>query len=130
MKSLVFKRAWELKRTTEKSFSECLKKAWDEVKKQAKIDKLINAGCKRWTKGNMDRLYINAGVIGYRWETYKTGNVKEAFNPDGYSISNCEMGRVLSAKAYIDINKDFRVVVDYRKGGYEDYVEEFVKSVC
>ena len=67
-----------------------------------KIEKLEKLGAKRWTKGNYDRLYISAKVLGLDCDYYKTGNVKDAaFRGD--SISNCEARRLMYAKTYIDI---------------------------
>lgn len=69
---------------------------------EEKIARLEEKGFKRWTKGNMDRLYINAAMLGLNCEYYNTGNVRSAwFN--GASISNCEARRMKAAKTYIDI---------------------------
>jgi hypothetical protein len=69
---------------------------------EEKIARLEEKGFKRWTNGNMDRLYINAAMLGLHCEYYNTGNVRSAwFN--GASISNCEARRMKAAKTYIDI---------------------------
>jgi hypothetical protein len=69
---------------------------------EEKIARLEEKGFKRWTKGNMDRLYINASMLGLNCEYYNTGNIRSAwFN--GASISNCEARRMKAAKTYIDI---------------------------
>lgn len=69
---------------------------------EEKIARLEEKGFKRWTKGNMDRLYINATMLGLNCEYYNTGNIRSAwFN--GASISNCEARRMKAAKTYIDI---------------------------
>lgn len=66
------------------------------------IAKLEEMGFTRWTKGAMDRLYINARELGLECDYYKTGNIKHA-TFDGYSISNSEGYRMKAAKTYIDI---------------------------
>ena len=67
------------------------------------ITALEKKGFNRWTKGNMDRLYINAGQLGLECGYYNTGNIKWA-EFCGNSISNCEARRMKAAKTYIDIN--------------------------
>ena len=69
-----------------------------------------NKGFKRWQKGTMDRLYINACNIGLIVQRYNTGNVKHAeFN--GEHVSNSEGRRMMSAKTFIDV-KTGRVFSD------------------
>ena len=69
---------------------------------EERIQELINKGFKRWTKGNLDRLYINATQLGLNCTYYKTGNISGAwFN--GEEISNSEARRMKGAKTYIDI---------------------------
>lgn len=76
-----------------------------------RITELTSKGFKRWTKGNLDRLYINAAQLGLECGYYNTGNIKWAtFN--GEDISNCQARRYKAAKTYIDIKTD-RVVSDY-----------------
>ena len=68
----------------------------------AMIQKLEEAGFKRWTKGAHDRLYINATSLGLEYETYKSGSIRSAtFN--GEEISNSRAGRMLAMKMYIDV---------------------------
>ena len=60
------------------------------------IAELEAKGFKRWTKGNLDRLYINAAQLGLVCQYYKTGNIRHAeFN--GESISNSQGYRYKSA---------------------------------
>lgn len=68
----------------------------------ARIQKLEQIGFKRWTKGNMDRLYINAEQLGLDCAYYKTGNISGA-DFKGERISNSEAYRMKAAKTYIDI---------------------------
>lgn len=75
-----------------------------------KIAELEAKGFKRWTKGNLDRLYINASQLGLVCSYYNTGNIRDAeFN--GGSISNCEARRMKAAKTFVDI-KTGRVYSD------------------
>ena len=68
----------------------------------AMIQKLEEAGFKRWTKGTYDRLYINATSLGLEYETYKSGSIRSAtFN--GEEISNSRASRMLAMKMYIDV---------------------------
>ena len=67
-----------------------------------KIAELIKKGFNRWTKGNMDRLYINAAQLGLVCSYYKTGNISGA-EFQGESISNCQARRYKAAKTFVDI---------------------------
>lgn len=69
---------------------------------EKKIAELIEKGFNRWTKGNLDRLYINASQLGLVCSYYKTGNISSAeFNGNG--ISNCQARRYKAAKTFIDV---------------------------
>lgn len=131
----IMKKAWEIKNADRRNhFGLCLQIAWEEAKKmdtkeltiEEKIEKLENAGAKRWQKNGLDRLYINAGVIGYEWTTYKTGCVSHAeFN--GSIISHSEMNRVLMAKTYIDV-KTMKVYSSYNDDAYRAAVDTFISE--
>lgn len=69
---------------------------------EERIAELEKMGFNRWTKGNMDRLYINAAQLGLDCSYYKTGNISGA-DFKGERISNCEARRMKAAKTYIDI---------------------------
>jgi hypothetical protein len=78
---------------------------------EKKIAELTGKGFSRWTKGNLDRLYINATQLGLVCSYYKTGNISGAeFNGD--SISNCQARRYKAAKTFIDIKTE-KVYSDY-----------------
>ena len=80
---------------------------------EARIKELEGLGFNRWQKGSMDRLYINAALLGLNCEYYKTGNIRYAeFN--GEQISNCEARRMKGARTYIDV-KTGRVYGDNEK---------------
>ena len=67
-----------------------------------RIGALEAKGFKRWQKGKMDRLYINAKELGLECTYYNTGNIRSAsFN--GERISNSEARRIRDAKTYIDV---------------------------
>ena len=66
------------------------------------IKRLEEKGFKRWVKGDMDRLYINATDMGLDIGRYKTGNISYAAW-DGETISHAEGARLLGAKTYIDV---------------------------
>ena len=117
MKSIM-KRAWEIAKEAVKKFggkvrqyfAEALRIAWAESKKAVKpiaerIEELEALGFKRWQKGNMDRLYINASMLGLHYGRYNTGNIKWA-DFQGQRISNCEARRMLAAKTYIDVKAE------------------------
>lgn len=66
------------------------------------IEKLEAKGFKRWTKGSMDRLYINAEDLGLDCGYYNSGNISSA-TFKGERISNSEAYRLGAAKTYIDV---------------------------
>lgn len=118
MTKKVMKRAWEIVKKAIENFggkaaqyiSEALRMAWKEIKMEGKkvidrIEELEAMGFKRWTKGGMDRLYINASALGLNCSYYKTGNISNAWF-DGYEISNCEARRMKASKTYIDIKTE------------------------
>lgn len=66
------------------------------------IAELTKKGFNRWTKGNLDRMYINAFQLGLVCDYYNTGNIRHAKFQD-YDISNCEARRMKAAKTFVDI---------------------------
>lgn len=66
------------------------------------IAALETKGFNRWTKGTMDRLYINPTRIGLELYYYNTGNVSSAYL-NGERISNTCGREMKAAKCYIDI---------------------------
>lgn len=70
-----------------------------------KIIKALEAkGFKRWTKGNMDRLYIDAKTaLDFEYDTNKSGHVSGAWL-NGEKISNTRGSELVSSKTYIDVN--------------------------
>lgn len=70
---------------------------------QEMIKKFEDAGCKRWTKGNFDRLYINASTLGLECDYYSTGNIRSA-KLAGMEISNCLARKIKVAKMYFEVS--------------------------
>lgn len=69
-------------------------------------EKLIAAleekGFKHWTKGDKDRMYVDAEKLGLKVQKYGSGAVKRA-EWDGEKISNREGAAMLHAKTYLDL---------------------------
>ena len=72
---------------------------------EERIDELTKVGFKRWQKGNMDRLYINASQLGLVCEYYKTGNICYA-EFGGKKISNSQAYRMKNAKTFVDVKTE------------------------
>lgn len=69
---------------------------------EERIAELTKHGFRRWTKGNIDRLYINAAQLGLVCTYYNTGNISNAvFNGD--QISNSQARRMKAAKTFVDV---------------------------
>lgn len=78
--------------------------------KQSTIDKLVEMGATRWTKGGKDRLYLNeAGreIVGLELVRYNNGNISCA-RLDGEVIRTSDGGRISTwvGGAYIDLATD------------------------
>ena len=67
-----------------------------------RIKALEGMGFKRWTKGDYDRLYINASDLGLSCTYYKTGNIRSA-EFQGFSISNSQARSFKYAKTFVDV---------------------------
>lgn len=66
------------------------------------IKALEEKGFKRWTKGTMDRLYVNADKLGLDCCYNKSGRVLGATFNDEH-VSNTHASEMLTAKTYIDV---------------------------
>lgn len=127
--SKIMKRAWEIKKEdTRYIFAMCLRMAWaeereesKEMTKEEKIKALEDKGFKRWTKGNMDRMYANPQVLGVRFSYYNTGSIKECWLHDD-KLSNCEGGRIKASKNYIDL-------ADFTAHSTHKYMQEELERV-
>lgn len=69
---------------------------------EERITELESKGFKRWQKGNLDRLYINAAQLGLICTYYKTGNIHTA-EMNGVLVSNSEGYRIKAAKTFVDV---------------------------
>lgn len=67
------------------------------------ISRLINKGCRRWTKGERDRLYVSSDVLGLQVERYKTGNISYA-EFQGERISNSLAADLADVTVWIDLH--------------------------
>lgn len=126
----VMSRAWEIAREGYNLFggkvrdylSESLRIAWKEKKEMEKaftaanlidrINELEGMGFKRWTKNGMDRMYINADILGLECDHYKSGRISDA-TFGGQHVSNAEALRIMGAKTYIDLNAKVLVSSHY-----------------
>lgn len=98
-----------------------------------KIQRIEEAGAKRWTRYGNDRLYLRGieKLIGLEYKKYNTGNIKSA-SLQGDEISNSRCYRILGTldKGYYDIQRDVYVLA----GRAEDIrvikeaIEELIKK--
>lgn len=90
------------------------------------IAKLEAKGFRRWTKNDMDRLYINAQSYGLEATYYNTGNVRNA-TFQGESISNADARRLMGSKVYVDIaDGTLHVQTSYRD---DEAITEIVNAI-
>lgn len=89
------------------------------------ITKLEKNGFSRWTKGDHDRLYINATQLGLKCTYYKTGSIDLAYFNDEL-ISNAEGYRLKGAKTYVDVATG---EVCSTRDDLKDAAEALVKSL-
>lgn len=93
----------------------------------AQIEKLLEAGAKRWTKYEKDRLYLRdiEEAIGLQYSRYNTGNISHS-TLNGEEISHAQCQRILDAldKAYIDLKEEC-ISVD----GREEVIEIIIAAV-
>lgn len=89
------------------------------------ITKLEKNGFSRWTKGDHDRLYINATQLGLKCTYYKTGSIDLAYF-NGELISNSEGYRLKGAKTYVDVATG---EVCSTRDDLKDAAEALVKSL-
>ena len=99
---------------------------------EKQIEALETKGAKRWTKGNHDRLYVNAEELGLEYERYKTSNVRSA-EWCGERISNADARRLLASKVYVDVAAgELHVRTDFGNYGMptvEERAREFVGDI-
>ena len=96
---------------------------------ERQITELEAKGFKRWQKGNMDRMYINAKDIGLVCTYYNTGNISTAkiLGASGENwISNSEARRMKASKTFVDV-KTGELVSDNRN--MRERAEELLAEV-
>lgn len=90
------------------------------------ISRLEAKGFKRWQKGSLDRLYINATDLGLVVSYYKTGNVSSA-TWQGERITNADARRLMGSKVWVDVSTgELHVRTDYDNGTDESMTLESV----
>ena len=67
-----------------------------------KIAELTSKGFTRWSKDDMDRLYISAAALGLKYELNKSGAICSA-SFRGQHISNRSAARYRRARTYVDV---------------------------
>lgn len=98
------------------------------------IAKLEAAGFNRWTKGNMDRLYVNADTLGLEVQVSKAGKAKSEGIWNGAEVYKQEADEILHSKVWIDVaTGELHVVTDftpiYGEMTVEDAAIAYINSV-
>lgn len=94
----------------------------------AQIAKYEAKGFKRWTKGNMDRLYINVTDLGLVADYYKSGNVCGG-EWQGEGVGSSATKRLLASKVYVDVKTgELHVTSNFDEYGMPS-VEEVARKV-
>ena len=86
---------------------------------EAIVEKLVEFGGNRWTKGDMDRVYFSDATLGFKHSQYNTGRVRwakidgwdeiDGFDSDKLNefgdgeISNSRASKMVGLKHYIDL---------------------------
>lgn len=66
------------------------------------VEKLEGAGGKRWTEGDMDRVYLDPTKLGLEVEFRRSGKVESA-SFDGTPITDDAARHVLNSRVYVDV---------------------------
>ena len=78
------------------------------------IAKLEAAGFNRWTKNGMDRLYVNADVLGLEVKVAKSGNAAGEGAWCGSEVCKQDANDILHSKVWIDVaTGELHVVTDF-----------------
>lgn len=93
------------------------------------IERLAAKGFNRWTKGNIDRMYINASQLGLACSYHSTGSISNAtFRGDG--ISNCEARRMKADKTFVDLKTGIITANNSRlKEAAQDLIDEAAAEI-
>lgn len=90
------------------------------------IAKLEGKGFRRWTKGNLDRLYINPKSYGVTY-TYYANNKVSGGTFQGTEFGAYEARRFETTKAYIDVKTGELVITT--STDYEDEIREAIETI-
>lgn len=90
------------------------------------IAKLESKGFRRWTKGNMDRLYISASDYGVEFDRYSNGRVSGG-EFAGEQFGAYEARNFVSSKVYIDV-KTGKLSIQTRTD-FEDKIRAAVEAI-
>lgn len=97
------------------------------------IERLEDMGFRRWTKGDMDRLYIDADKLGLECD-FKRDHEPCLGSWQGRRVSNADCRRIYYSKVWVDVKDgSLHVKSDFRPsiGGtsVEDAARRLVLSV-
>lgn len=83
-------------------------------------------GFKRWTRGELDRLYINCTEYGCKFSHHKTGSIRSA-SFCGNPISNAEGYRFKATKVFVDVRTgELHITTNT---SFEDEIRETVEAI-
>ena len=100
--SQIMKNAWAIRRMTDCTMSDALRKAWTNAKAPKDIvSTLLAAGGRRWSKNGKDRIYLSR-VIGTDLDM-TTDDAPCAFGCTSMSRSVCNIISKIVDSAYYDV---------------------------
>ena len=79
---------------------------------EKQIEKLVEMGAKRWTKGNKDRLYFSAWTLGLGYAPRTAKSNARRLMIDGEELTITKGNKLAAAKVYIDLTTD-EIICDY-----------------
>jgi len=92
------------------------------------IKKFEDAGFKRWTKNNMDRLYIDTTKLGLECD-FKRDHEPCLGDWQGKRVSNADCRRIYFSKVYVDVRDgSLHVTSDFRPSIGDESVEDAAKK--
>lgn len=95
------------------------------------IEKMIEQGGKRWTKGGKDRIYLNDLIFtvgGLKVTLYNTGNISGSWI-NGEKISHGEARRILEATYDLYVDLETGKIVGKKIWAVEPIID-FVNNLC
>ena len=92
------------------------------------IKKFEDAGFKRWTKRDMDRLYIDTTKLGLECD-FKRDHEPCLGDWQGKRVSNADCRRIYFSKVYVDVRDgSLHVTSDFRPSIGDESVEDAAKK--